>query len=126
MGCLFRKGGCQRVAGIGLLCFLTCGTGNSRLVNELAFRGSALPPQAIQREENEPPHALSAKQKQDLLKSNFEKMKRDADELANLAKSLQDDLNKSNEHVLSLQIVEKVDKIEKLARRIKSVARGDY
>jgi hypothetical protein len=53
-------------------------------------------------------------------------MKRDADELASLAKSLQDDLNKSNEHVLSLQIVEKSDKIEKLARRIKSVARGDY
>jgi len=125
MGCLFRKGGCQRVAGIGLLCFLTCGVGNSRLVDELAFQDSALRAQAIQTEENEPARALSPKQKQDLLKSNFEKMKRDADELANLAKSLQDDLNKSNEHVLSLQVVEKSEKIERLARRIKSVARGD-
>jgi len=125
MGCLFRKGGCQRVAGVGLLCFLTCGAGSAWLAIQSALPISALHAQAIQTEENEPTRALSSKQKQDLLKSNFEKMKRDADDLANLAKSLQDDLNKSNEHVLSLQIMEKADKIEKLARRIKSVARGD-
>jgi len=124
MGCLFRKGGCQWVARIGLLCFLTCGAGSAWLVTESAFPISALRAQAVQTEDNEPTRALSQKQKQELLKSNFEKMKRDADELANLAKSLQDDLNKSNEHVLSLQIMDKADKIEKLARRIKSVARG--
>jgi hypothetical protein len=125
MGCLFRQGGCLRVAVVGLLGFLTCGAGSAGLAAQPAHPISALRAQAVQTEENEPTRALSAKQKQDLLKSNFERMKRDADELATLAKSLQDDLNKSNEHVLSLQIVEKADKIEKLARRIKSVARGD-
>jgi hypothetical protein len=88
-----------------------------------------LPPQGRSRQvpgppEIEPPVPLSKKQKKDLLKDNFEKMKRDADELADLAKSLQDDLNKSNENVLSLRVVDKADKIEKLAKKIKGVARG--
>jgi hypothetical protein len=67
---------------------------------------------------------LSGKQKSDLLKANFEKMKRDAGELADLAKALQDELNKSNENILSLDIVDKAEKIEKLAKRIKGTARG--
>ena len=67
---------------------------------------------------------LTGKQKRDLLKSNFEKMKRDAKELADLAKALQEQLDKSNENVLSLDIVAKADKIEKLARKIKGTARG--
>jgi len=72
----------------------------------------------------ESPLPLSQKQKKDLLKSNFEKMKRDAGELADLAKTLQDELNKSNENILSLDIVDKADKIERLARKIKGTARG--
>ncbi len=68
--------------------------------------------------------ALTKKQKKALLKHNFEKMKLDADELAELAKSLQEDLNKSNENVLSLGVVDKADRIEKLAKRIKGTARG--
>ena len=68
---------------------------------------------------------LSQKQKNDLLKANFEKMKRDAGELADLAKAMQEELNKSNENILSLDIVDKADKIEKLAKRIKGTARGD-
>jgi len=67
---------------------------------------------------------LSGKQKRDLLKANFEKMKHQAKELADLSKALQDELDKSNENVLSLDIVDKADKIEKLARRIKGTARG--
>jgi len=64
------------------------------------------------------------KQRNDLLKANFEKMKHDAGELADLAKSLQQELEKSNENILSLDIVEKADRIEKLAKRIKGNARG--
>ncbi len=65
---------------------------------------------------------MTPKQQRELLKANFAKMKKDADDLADLAKSLQDELNKSNENVLSLDVVEKADKIEKLAKRIKSSA----
>jgi hypothetical protein len=68
------------------------------------------------------PSPLTAKQQRALLKANYTKLKQDADELADLAKSLQDELNKSNENVLSLDVVEKADRIEKLAKKIKSAA----
>ena len=58
------------------------------------------------------------------MKANFEKLKRDAGELAGLAKDLQEELNRSNENMLSLHVVEKADKIQKLAKRIKGNARG--
>ncbi len=66
---------------------------------------------------------LGRKQRQALLKSEFEKLKRDADELADLAKSLQDEVDKSTENVFSLTVIEKADRIEKLARRIKGDAK---
>jgi hypothetical protein len=67
---------------------------------------------------------LSPKQKREIAKSRFEKMKQDADDLAALAKSLQEELDKSNENVFSLHVVEKAEKIEKLARKIKGEAKG--
>ncbi len=70
------------------------------------------------------PAPLSPKQRKGLLKSNFEKMKRDAEELAALAKSLQETIDGSNENVLSLKIVDKAEKIERLAKRIKAAAKG--
>jgi len=75
-------------------------------------------------EDTGPP--LTPKQRQELLKSNFEKMKRDAEDLASMAKSLQQDLDKSSENVLSLKVLDRADKIEKLAHKIKNEAtKGD-
>lgn len=74
--------------------------------------------------ENESGPPLTPKQKQDLLKSNFEKIKKDAADLAALAKSLQQEIDTSNENVLSLKVVDKAEKIEKLARKIKTAAKG--
>ena len=68
------------------------------------------------------PTPLTPKQQRDLLKFNYIKMKKEADELAELAKSLQTELDKSNENVLSLSVVQKADKIEKLAKKIKTGA----
>jgi len=68
--------------------------------------------------------SISARQKRLLLKDNLEKMKRDAGELADLTKALQDELNKSNENTLPLGVVAKADKIQKLAKKIKANARG--
>jgi gas vesicle protein len=67
---------------------------------------------------------MSGKQQRKLLKHNYDKMKEDADELVALARALQEDIEKSSENVLSLQVVEKAEKIEKLAKRIKNTARG--
>lgn len=85
-----------------------------------------------QSQENLPPQAnppgpeprVPRKQREELLKANLEKMRRDADDMAGLAKSLQEDLQKTNQNVLSLTIVQKAEKIEKLAKRIKETARG--
>ena len=57
-------------------------------------------------------------------KSDFEKMKRDVDELADLVKALQEELKKANENILSRGIVDKADKIGKLAKKIKGTAQG--
>ena len=75
-------------------------------------------------EDQQAPIDLARKQRQELLKSDFEKMKRDAAELATFAKSLQEELDKSNEHILSMKIVEKAQKIENLAKRISKTARS--
>jgi len=82
------------------------------------------PPQEIGVEEPRPTPRMIRQQKKELLKFNFEKMKRDADEVASLAKSLQEALDKSSQDILSLQVVSKAEKIEKLAKRIKETARG--
>ena len=78
-----------------------------------------IPPETPTREG---PTPLTPKQKDALLKRNFETMKQQADELARLAKSLQDDLDKSNQNVLSLGVIDKAERIEKLAKKIKSGA----
>ena len=46
-------------------------------------------------------------------------IKRDADKLLALATELKDYVDKSNEHVLSIDVVRKADEIEKLAHRVK-------
>ncbi len=84
----------------------------------------APPRQEIGVEEPGPTPRMIRQQKKELLKSNFQKMKRDADEVASLAKSLQEALDKSSQDILSLHVVSKAEKIEKLAKRIKETARG--
>jgi hypothetical protein len=72
-----------------------------------------------------PSPTVSPEQRQGLLKYNFKQMKKHADDLAGLAKDLQKDIEQSNENVLSLEIVKKAEKIEKLAKKIKNEAKGD-
>ena len=64
------------------------------------------------------------KQQKALMDYNFKKLKEHAQDLADLAKSLQAEVEKSNENVLSLEIVKKADEAEKLARKIKNEAKG--
>lgn len=66
----------------------------------------------------------SEKQKQALADYNFKKLKKHAADLAELAKSLQKEIEKSNANILSLDIVKKADKVEKLARKVKNEVKG--
>lgn len=75
--------------------------------------------------DNEPTFAKpNRKQKQALLDSNFKKLKKHADDLAELASSLQKEIENTNENVFSLEIVKKAEQVEKLAKQIKDEAKG--
>jgi hypothetical protein len=67
---------------------------------------------------------LSAKQKQFILHSNFEKSKTDAAELAQLAKGLRQELDKPNANPLSAEAITRLEKIEKLAKKIREETKG--
>ena len=56
--------------------------------------------------------------------ANFEKSKSDAAELAALAKALREELNKPNVNVLSLEVINRAEKIEKLAKKIREETKG--
>lgn len=58
-------------------------------------------------------------------KSGHDKTRTDAAELSALANQLRDELGKMNINVLSLDVLQKADKIEKLARKIKGEANGN-
>ncbi len=59
-----------------------------------------------------------------LARANFENLKHDTDQLADLAKALQLEVSKSNYNRLSLSVIDKAGKIEKLAKKIKGNAKG--
>lgn len=58
------------------------------------------------------------------MQANFLKSKNDAAELAALAKDLCKELEKPNADVLSLGIVTRMEKIEKLAKKIREETKG--
>jgi hypothetical protein len=64
------------------------------------------------------------KQKEALVKYNFKEMKKHARQLTQLAQSLQKKIDQTNANVLSLEIVQKAEEIEKLAKKIKGEAKG--
>lgn len=70
------------------------------------------------------PPQMIRKMRKERMKDDFKQMKKDSAALTELAQSLQQELDKSNEHILSLGVVDKADKIEKLARKIKLTAKG--
>jgi len=56
--------------------------------------------------------------------SNLEKTRNEAAELSTLADQLRDELNKMTFDVFSLDIIQKAEKVEKLAKKIKGRANG--
>jgi len=70
------------------------------------------------------PPLLTNKQKKSIMRSNFEKSKRDAAELAALASQLREELDKPNVDTLSLEGMNRIEKIEKLAKKIRDEMKG--
>ncbi len=60
-----------------------------------------------------------------ILKANQKDIKRDVERLAELAQELKQEVEKTDSsEVLSLPLLRKAEEIEKLAKHIKSLARG--
>ena len=97
-------------------------TSGATTADDGAQQGRSIPPLAPPQTGPGPP--LSRDQKRNMLKSNFEKMKHDANELTDLAKALQEELNKSDENTLSVDVIDKAKKIGKLAKKIKGSAQS--
>lgn len=76
-----------------------------------------------QNEPGIPPDMRKAMEK----KSNLQRqndLKRDADRLLKLSTELKEYVDKSNENILSLDVIKKADEIEKLAHSVKTKMRG--
>jgi hypothetical protein len=71
---------------------------------------------------NNQPAATTPKENSESKKSDIEETKTDAAELSALADQLRDELKKMNVNVLPLDVLEKTQKLEKLARKIKGEA----
>ena len=55
----------------------------------------------------------------EMLKAEYEKSMKDADQLVKLSQELKDELDKNTRHVLSISAIKKTEEIEKLAKRIR-------
>lgn len=64
------------------------------------------------------------KRQHELLKYNLKNMREDAAEMAKLANSIQEDLEKTTENELPLKVLAKAEQVEKLAKKIKNTAKG--
>jgi hypothetical protein len=58
-------------------------------------------------------------------KDRYEGLKRDSEKLLELATELKQQVDKSGENVLSMDVVKKCDEIEKLARSVRGKMKGD-
>jgi cell division septation protein DedD len=60
------------------------------------------------------------KQQDEILKAEYDKNLKDAQELVSTAKAFEEDLEKDDRFVLSVSSLKKLDDIEKLTKRIRS------
>jgi len=67
---------------------------------------------------------LTPRQRQYILHANLEKSKNDAAELAVLAKQVREELAKPSTQGLSLEALARIDRIEKLAKKIRDETKG--
>jgi hypothetical protein len=75
-------------------------------------------------DESSSPQVFGAKQRHNIMLANLKKSKSDSAELAALAKELREELDKPNANGLSLEVMNHIDRIEKLARRIREETKG--
>jgi hypothetical protein len=89
-----------------------------------ALTSRLLPAQKSLPDTGEPPEDIrlpnGKKQSDEILKAEYEKNVKDAQELVDTARAFEEDLEKDDRYVLSLSSLKKLDDIERLTKRIRS------
>ena len=85
-------------------------------------------PQGPQQQREQKDDPLTAEQKRDIAKQQNlqrqQELKKDTDKLLELATELKQYVDKSNENVLSMDVVKKAEQIEKLAKAVREKMKG--
>jgi hypothetical protein len=68
--------------------------------------------------------ALSQKQADRIIRANFAKSRKDAEELAAMAREIREELDKPNVNALSSDSIYRLERIEKLAKKIRDETKG--
>jgi hypothetical protein len=78
--------------------------------------------------QREPDNPWSQQQKRDMVKKQNEQrqqdIKKDTDQLLELATELKQYVDKTNENIISLDVIKKAEQIEKLAKNVKDKMKG--
>jgi hypothetical protein len=81
------------------------------------------------RQRQEPEDPIALEQKKELAKKRNEQrqqeIKKDTDKLLELATELKQYVDKTNENIISLDVIKKAEQIEKLAHTVKEKMKGD-
>jgi hypothetical protein len=118
------------LAAVVVLCLFSCVDGAQGSPPELAAAATGqLDPQMGQRRNQD--SRDEAQMERDMAKQRNkdrqQKLKNDTDRLLKLATELKEYVDKSNEHVLSLDVLKKTDEIEKLAKSVRDrMKQGSY
>lgn len=71
------------------------------------------------------PSDVQQRMEKEANKQRQEELKRDTDTLLKLSTELKDYVDKTNENIMSVDVIKKADAIEKLAHKVKTKMRGD-
>jgi hypothetical protein len=84
-------------------------------------KAQVLTPEIIHGDEDTPKRLPNGKLQSDaILKSEYDQNVKDARELTSLAKSIELDLDKDDQYVLSLGMLKKLEQVEKISKRMQS------
>ena len=98
----------------GILYFLTLVFS----IGALGQQGPPFPPRETPAESRDDAHLRHDREKA-MNQKRQEDLKRDTERLLQLATELKEDVDKTNENVLSLDVIKKADEIEKLAKNVR-------
>jgi hypothetical protein len=111
-----------------LLAFVLFSTGLLLLSQQQPPVPPPLQPPGTPGRENEPnvPPEIQKEMEKKANEQRHAELKRDTDRLLKLSTELKDYVDKTNQNVLSVDVIKKADEIEKLAHSVKTKMRGNY